>query len=403
MLVTSFDPSKVMLPPRIASLLSQIRDQIATNNLERAEDEQRIPVEVYFSTRQYEAEKSSLFSRYPLIVAHGNDLQPGQAIAHDAYGVPLLLTRDADGVVHCFLNVCRHRGMRLLDDQTAKTRQGLACPYHGWSYHLNGKFRHMLHADAFDICPTGARDLVALPCAERAGLIWVVPSPAAELNLDAYLGDLLAELNYYDVAQHVTYRVVENEYAANWKLIVDAFLEAYHIRVLHRDTIHPFFLDGVSVGGLMEKSGLQGPHFSSMVARRPAQEWQAQGSPEPRNDAELRELVTPSHIIFPNTIAIYHPDYVSLISLFPTGPESLRWVHRMLIPKEKATPGWEAHWEKTLALIEKGVFQKEDIHTAVGIQQGLRTGANAYLTVGRNEAALADFHREVHAATLSAC
>ena len=387
-----------MLPPRIASLLSHIREQIATNKPECAEHEQRIPVEAYFSTTQHEAEKATLFSHYPLIVAHGSELLSGQAMSHDACGVPLLLTRDADGVVHCFLNVCRHRGMRLLDDQIAKARIGVVCPYHGWSYHLNGKFRHMRQADAFDACPTGARDLVALPCAERAGLIWVVPAPAVELDLDAYLGDLLTELNYYDVAQHVTYRVVDKEYAANWKLIVDAFLEAYHIRVLHRDTIDPFFLDGISAGGLMARSGLQGPHFSSMVARRAAQEWLAQGSQLPANDVELRELVTPSHVIFPNTIAIYHPDYVSLISLFPTGPESLRWIHRMLIPKEKATPGWEAHWEKTFDLIEKGVFQKEDIHTAVGIQKGLRTGANAYLTVGRIEAPLADFHDEVRAA-----
>ena len=387
-----------MLPPRIAALLDQIREQIASNKPERSEHQHRIPVEYYFASAQYEAEKSTLFSRYPLIVAHRSDLKSGTAMAHDAYGVPLLLTRDADGVVHCFLNVCRHRGMRLLDDQTARSRQGVACPYHGWSYHLDGKFRHMMQADAFDACPAGERDLVAVPCAERAGLIWVIPSPNSEMNLDEYLGDLQAELNYYEVAEHVTYRVVENHYAANWKLIVDAFLEAYHIRVLHRETIHPFFMDGINSGGQMprsKKNEAQGPHFSSMVARRPAQEWQAQGSPPPKNHHELRELVTPSHVIFPNTIAIYHPDYVSLISLFPIGAESLRWMHRMLIPKEKATPEWQPHWEKTFELIEKGVFQKEDIHTAVGIQQGLRTGANAYLTVGRVEAPLADFHREV--------
>lgn len=391
-----------MLPPRIVALLEQIREQIASNKPERSEHQQRIPVEYYFSPDQYTAEKSTLFSRYPLIVAHSSDLKSGEAMSHDTYDVPLLLTRDADGSVHCFLNVCRHRGMRLLDDQTATRRQGIACPYHGWSYHLDGKFRHMMQADAFDACPAGERDLVALPCAERGGLIWVVPSRNGEMNLDEYLGeylgDLGAELDFYDVAQHVTYRVVENEYAANWKLIVDAFLEAYHIRVLHRDTIHPFFLDGVNAGGLMPRSGPHGPHFSSMVARRPAQEWQAQRSPQPSNHGELRELVTPSHVIFPNTIVIYHPDYASVISLFPTGAESLRWIHRMLIPKGKATPEWQPHWEKTFELIEKGVFQKEDIHTAVGIQKGLRTGANAYLTAGRVEAPLADFHREVQTA-----
>jgi hypothetical protein len=67
----------------------------------------------------------------------------------------------------------------------------------------------------------------------------------------------------------------------------------------------------------------------------------------------------------------------------------------MLIPRDKAGDDWTPHWEKTFALIEKGVFQKEDIRCAVGIQQGLKTGANTYVTAGRVEQALAWFHESV--------
>ena len=67
----------------------------------------------------------------------------------------------------------------------------------------------------------------------------------------------------------------------------------------------------------------------------------------------------------------------------------------MLIPKDKATPDWTPHWEKTFRLIEQGVFQKEDIHCAVDIQKGLKTGANGYVTAGRVEQALAWFHDSV--------
>jgi Ring hydroxylating alpha subunit (catalytic domain) len=67
----------------------------------------------------------------------------------------------------------------------------------------------------------------------------------------------------------------------------------------------------------------------------------------------------------------------------------------MLIPREKATPDWTPHWEKTFRLVEQGVFQKEDIACAVGIQRGLKTGANAYVTAGRVEQAMAWFHASV--------
>jgi phenylpropionate dioxygenase-like ring-hydroxylating dioxygenase large terminal subunit len=182
---------------------------------------------------------------------------------------------------------------------------------------------------------------------------------------------------------------VEADYPANWKLIVDAFLEPYHIRVLHKDTIYPFFTDGITA------AQQYGPHISSLVARRTAQEWADGDGDVPDTLAQLRDLATPSQVIFPNTITIFHPDYLSLITVYPTGPETLRWTHRMLIPREKATPDWAPHWEKTFNLIEQGVFQKEDIRCAVDIQKGFHAGANTFVTAGRVEQALGWFHGNV--------
>jgi len=381
-----------MLPPLSQRLYTRIQQQIQTGVPCWGERETQIPVERYFSAAQWQAERETLFRQYPLIVAHSSEIQAGQALAHDDYGLPLVLTRDAQGVLRCFLNVCRHRGMRLLESGAACARASLVCPYHGWTYQLDGRLRHMPHASAFDACTAGARDLVALPCEERHGLVWVRPQPIGELdvaqgelNVAQSLGELDAELAWFGLDSHVLYRSVSADYPANWKLIVDAFLEPYHIRVLHRDTIYPFFTDGITAG---EKIG---PHIHSLVARRGAQE----PHELPQTPEALCRLATTSQVLFPNTITIFHPDYLSVISLYPTGPESLRWMHRMLIPRDKSTPDWAPHWEKTFRLIEQGVFQKEDIAAAVAIQKGLRSGANRYITVGRVEQAMAWFHDEV--------
>ncbi|MBC5764277.1 aromatic ring-hydroxylating oxygenase subunit alpha [Ramlibacter albus] len=377
------------LPSALASQLESIRRQCADRSPCWGDEVRHIPVERYYDSGIRDAEVEQLFRKLPLIAAHSSELAPGQALAHDAYGVPMLLTRDADGRARAFLNVCRHRGMRLVQHAQAQDKPAISCPYHGWTYRLDGTLRHMLHAEAFGPCAQGERDLVALPCAERHGLVWVVPSPGAAIDLDDFLGGLNDELPFHEIESLQLFRTIDAEYAANWKLIVDAFLEPYHIRVLHRDTIAPFFTDGITA------AERHGPHISSLVARRTAQERVDAKGPMPSTTDEVRRLATPSHVIFPNTITIFHPDYLSLITLYPTGPETLRWTHRMLVPKDKSTPDWTPHWEKTFSLIEQGVFQKEDIHCAVNIQKGLRTGANAHLTVGRMEQAVAWFHDAV--------
>ncbi len=385
------------VPPVTARLMEGIRTQIVSGRPDWktcTDAEGRIPVQRYFAPEVWQAELKALFRPLPLIAAHSSEIGAGQTLTHDSFGVPLLLSRDADGTLRCFLNVCRHRGMRLQEATGAQSKNSVVCPYHGWTYRLDGSLRHMLHADSFDACPHGGRDLQSLPCAERHGLVWVVPDPQGSIDLDTFLGGLNQEMPFFDIAGLQHFRTVEAEYPANWKLIIDAFLESYHIRVLHKDTIYPFFADGITAADYF------GPHTHSLVARRAAQEWAAQAdSPAPDTLDALRRLVTPSQVIFPNTVTIFHPDYLSLISVVPNGPETLRWTHRMLIPADKATPDWTPHWEKTFALIEKGVFQKEDIHCAIGIQRGLQSGANQHTTTGRIEQGVAWFHRQVQAAT----
>ena len=259
------------LPPHTASQLERIRAQVVAGRLDwqdSAEPVARIPVENYFSAEVRDAEVERLFRPLPLIVGHASELPPGHVLAHDDYGVPMLLTRDADGRFRAFLNVCRHRGMRLVDaGAQALPKASIVCPYHGWTYRLEGALRHRLHAEAFDACDAERRE-PGRPAGRRA------PRPAlgrAVAGRDDRRrrapGGLDGELPFYGIAGLRPFRTVRAEYPANWKLIVDAFLEAYHIRVLHKDTIYPFFADGLTATARF------GPHIQSLVARRAAEAW----------------------------------------------------------------------------------------------------------------------------------
>jgi phenylpropionate dioxygenase-like ring-hydroxylating dioxygenase large terminal subunit len=380
-----------VLPPRMRESLDCIAHGLSRRTGPPLSEGEvaRIPVEHYTSREVRDAEVERLFRPLPLIVGHASELPRGHVVAHDEYGVPMLLARDGDGRFRAFLNVCRHRGMRLVDGADAKPAASVVCPYHGWTYRLDGALRHRLHAESFDDCAAGDVDLVALPAEERHGLLWVVPTPGAAIDVAAFLGELDGELPFCGIERLRLFRTVRAEYPANWKLIVDAFLEAYHIRVLHKDTIWPFFVDALTGAARL------GPHVQSLVARRAAEAWVAEGAAPPTDFATLCDLATPSQMIFPNDVTIFHPDYLSLITVYPASAETLSWTHRMLVPADRTTPDWTPHWEKTFALIEQGVFEKEDIACAVAIQRGLKSGANRHLTAGRAEQSVGWFHAEI--------
>lgn len=381
------------LPATLADLVQRLDRSRQTGVRELGAEVGTVAVGHYHDAAHWQREQDTLFARWPVVAAASAELPPGSALPFDALGVPIVLTRAADGRVRAFYNVCRHRGMALVacaqgEPAVAKPCKALVCPYHAWTYELDGRLRHRLHADTFDGIDPATLNLIELPCDEAGGLVFVMRTPGPAFSASAFLHGLDGHLNWLDLPRMRVFRKVDCTYAANWKLTVDAFLEGYHIRVLHRDTIYPFFADAYTV------NHHAGPHQDSLVARRAAFEAFA----PPTDRFALCKLATPTQLVFPNTFLIWHPDYVSLIGMFSPAVDRVRWVHTMLIPPERSGPDWTPHWEKTFRLIEQTVFQQEDIATAVATQRGFASGANAALHLGRLEDGVLRFHRHVDAA-----
>ena len=338
----------------------------------------------YTDPARHAAEQARIFTKVPLVAAPSALLpQANMAVPHDGFGKPLLIARDRDGQAHVFLNVCKHRGTRLVEGEEAVCAPRLVCPYHAWSYALDGRLAGLPRGDAFPGLDKEAFGLTRLPTREAGGLIWFSFTGDADFAEADALG---LDFDAFGLAQMHLFRRRTHRVDANWKLIMDAFLESYHVLRLHADTIGPFFKDGVASADTI------GSHQRSAVGRDVdaaavrAADWPT-----------LRGAITYTYQMFPGAVLIVSPDYVNLMVLMPQAHDRV-WVEDfMLIPEPPATEKALRHWEKSWNLLDGGVFAAEDFRAAALGQQGLSSGAIDRITLGTLEAGIRLFHDQVEA------
>ncbi len=343
----------------------------------------RVPVAHYTDEFRFRREHETLILGIPQIVAHGSQIpEAGDGIAYDWLGLPLLTMRDKTGRVGTFMNVCRHRGMRLIKEEGRYHLRSLICPYHTWTYGLDGKLRNVPRPESFTDLDLSENGLIALPTEERHGLVWVQATPEKSMDLDAHLAGLGADLELFELSKAQFFTQSIKRIRCNWKLVQDAFLDGYHVVRLHKNTVGPFFPDALA------ETDTVGRHIRNAVARNEIRE--AAGLD--KDALDLRHHATFSYTLFPTSVAIMHPDYNSIISLFPQGADETIFVHSMLVPPGEITEELQAHYERSFRLIDRGVFEAEDIHVCVEAQRGFASGANDTLLFGGLESAAADFH-----------
>ncbi|MDT5330926.1 MAG: hypothetical protein QOF31_2223 [Mycobacterium sp.] len=344
----------------------------------------REPVENYLNPTRFTDELDTLRSYPSVYLGSAAIPNAGDHAERISFGVPLFAVRDRDGRARVFRNACRHRGMTLVEGPGCA--HALVCRYHGWTYRLDGSLSHVPHAEAFPDLDMPTRGLVEVDSQEVDGLIVIGPlqPPTSQQQSDAAMAALTDGSPWRDkllpadrlVAVRPTLR------AMNWKVLVEQFLEGYHIRSAHKDTFYPLQYDDLNVvEAFGPNSRITFPYRNiERLRNRPESSW------------TVDHRVTYVYHLFPNVMLATFPNQMLLITIDPVDVDHTTvTIYAMVTPEVadyvSANPG--AADDPRNLLNAGGV---EDNEMSEGVQRGLHAGANAFVEFGTHESAIGRFH-----------
>jgi phenylpropionate dioxygenase-like ring-hydroxylating dioxygenase large terminal subunit len=341
-----------------------------------------VPISNYVDRGRWQTEMDLVFGRLPLVVAASCELrEPHSYVAGEMVGTPFLVTRGADGELRAFYNMCSHRGA-IVTPEGAGTARRHTCRYHAWSYDSGGALVGVLDSDDFGDIDRACFGLTPLPCAERAGLVWIFLTDRPAVDIDTFLcgyGDMLAHLDLADC--HPVGRQTLN--GPNWKIAYDGYLDFYHLPILHRDSFGP----DMSSKSMYDRWG---PHqrvtspdrgFERLLGR-PEDEWR------------IGELNGGVWTIFPHvSIAAFDANgKVYMVSILSPGSEPGTSSTVQLFLHTHEPDDEQAAIVAERMAFNHHVVQDEDYWMGLRVQRALRSGGKAVNLFGRNEGGGQRFH-----------
>ncbi|MBF6277488.1 MULTISPECIES: Rieske 2Fe-2S domain-containing protein [Nocardia] len=359
---------------------------VDNNTTDYAEDVLRVPFSVFDDPELAEKERA-VVRGFPHIVAHVDELRKaGDFLTTELIGTPLLVVGQSDGSVRAFSNVCRHRGSKV-EFAESGCKRVFACPYHNWSYGKDGSLRGMPHAEGFEGMDRGEFGLVEFPCEVRHGLVWVVPTVGADLDIAAVLGDKHdAEVTDTGIGDSYQVRKETWRLEMNWKIAVDGVQDSYHLCQLHTKTVCNYLEGNITAFDPVGRS------WRLVVARKAIIEVR-DADPD---SFDVRDYSLANYTIYPGTMLVTEPNHFEIWTIVPDAvdPNVSYCTIRLLSPHKPRTPREERILEKNWDLLME-TLHDEDWFVTKTITENAAHGQVEELIYGRNELPGQVFHKMV--------
>jgi len=336
------------------------------------------PVASYLSEERFESE-IALLQRMPIPFCPSGMLpENGSYLARKAAGTPLVVVRGDDGRVRAFINGCRHRGMPVA--KGGGCARAFVCPYHAWTYGLDGQLRHIPGHSGFPGVELQENGLVEVGSVEKGGLVYVDQSGSMDSSLLENAPDFFSSgQQFFDQSEYVD--------EANWKLIAETTMEGYHIKSLHKHSFYPYGLDNINV---VETFGLN----SRVIFPFRRIEKLRDVEPEARR---LDGMVTAVYQLFPNVVISVLSKHTTITIFEPLSASRTQILIYRVTNRTSDGATIAIDEARRDAVFVKSAGFDEDREAACSIQETLGTNANQHLTFGHFEKAIVHFHENLAA------
>ena len=346
-----------------------------------------LPAEYYTSDKVYQFEKEKIFAHSWICVAHGSELaESNDYITREVAGENIIVVRGRDSVLRSFYNVCPHRGHQLLQG-SGRARNVITCPYHAWTFKLDGQLGHARNCENVVDFDADKATLSPLKVEEYAGFVFINMDLAAgpvEQQLPGLADSLRKACPVIDQL-HLAARFITAT-PANWKIIVDNYMECYHCA-----PAHPGFADSVQVDKYTHT--LHGNWSLQFGLARSSEK-------SFKFDASVKDPSFSGYWAWPCTMFNVPPgaDFMTVIYEFPVDAETTLQHYDIYFRNKELTAEQQAlvEWYRT-------VFRPEDLRLVESVQRGLKSrgyrGQGRIMTdrqrSGISEHGIAHFHHLV--------
>lgn len=276
-----------------------------------------LPRRCFVSPEVFAAEQARVFARQWVCVGHQSQIaNAGDYLVQQVVGESLIITRDKGGEIRGFYNVCRHRGTRLCEEASGHFA-AIQCPYHAWTYGLDGRLTgapHMDEAPGFD---KADYSLHAVILALWEGFIFVSladePAPLKQV-----FEPLTGKFSHWNLPRLRSARRIDYDVQANWKLIFENYSECYHC-----PGVHPL-LSKISPSDSSENDLSEGPFLGGFMSIAKGRSLTMSGNAcalpvgDIKGEDHFRVFY---YSIFPNMLLSMHPEYVMVHQLWPQSPD----------------------------------------------------------------------------------
>lgn len=331
-------------------------------------------------------EQQYLWKRSWLYALHADELpRPGSFRMWRKTGAPIIIIRGKDGRIRAFYNTCRHRGAPLLEAEQGETK-GFFCRYHGWTYDLDGRLMAVREKRDFPGLDTSCMGLAEVRCETYGNWVFINEAPDAPPLIES-LGPIPSHWEHLDLANQRHIASSSYEIACNVKILLDAFLETYHLKSIHPQTVDRF-LDSRGTHIVLWPRG-----HSMMVTPHRRPDWRdpgATGMPEVAGIEEIFAHQNPSYNVYPNLVTPPSATGIPFITFWPKTARSMIVDVHWFAPE-----GAQGHelWPTRLSNFER--ILEEDTQFAPRIQESVETAGFKGMYLSYQERRIYHWHEEL--------